>query len=696
VTLLGLLTIASASPINLRRTKSTICVPAEIIQGAVAPSLNLETSQRVVAEILYGSGLFIPRTEPFGNTFYFNGVSANVRARYDQSDRLIRLAQVIQNRATFNPSTRVLSREQFIDWLEDQSDCPPVAMNVMCTPQPQITCPFDKPYRNVDGTCNNLLRPYLGSAETPYSRLLPALYEDDIHAIKRGVSGNELPQPRIIATKLFENSAPPPTPPSGVIPNSGSIFYAQMIVHDFAGAREKSTAQSGPGTQCCTADRSKVLSPELTSSVCQAIRVPEDDAFYSQHQVACLNFLRSFTIPTENCEITAAQQSNTITHFIDGSFVYGSSEAQLNSFRSFVGGQFILSNNVLPPSATGGFTAGDGRVGQTPNLVVYHSVYYREHNRVASALSVINPAWDDERLFQEARRIVIAQIQHSTYDELLPVFIGEDAAQNEGLLCRGTGYCDCYSAGVDPSCINEYTTGPSRLLHFFVPNLINSISAAGVTTERQLSSIFGQGALANTEYTPILRGMLQQGMKMAGGFPFQLLNLMFRGTTPAGLDLLSADINRGRDHGIPSYASIREYCGLGAVNSFEDLAPLISAENIEKLRELYDDARDIDLIVGAGIENYDGFVTPTSRCLHVEQHKRFMCGDRYFYTSSTSPRPFTLAQLNALKADTFARLLCQNTDITSAPANAFLTSGPGNPEVLCSSVSNLDLTLWRE
>ena len=55
-----------------------------------------------------------------------------------------------------------------------------------------------------------------------------------------------------------------------------------------------------------------------------------------------------------------------------------------------------------------------------------HILFVREHNRIAKFLHHLNPTWSDERLFQEARKIVIAHIQHITYNEWLPVLFSEE------------------------------------------------------------------------------------------------------------------------------------------------------------------------------------------------------------------------------------------------------------------------------
>ena len=86
------------------------------------------------------------------------------------------------------------------------------------------------------------------------------------------------------------------------------------------------------------------------------------------------------------------------------------------------------------------FKAGDVRVNEHPALVAMHTLWMRQHNRLARELSEINPHWNDEQTYQETRRIVGAQIQHVTYNEFLPVILGKEAMDHYNLLPQQMGF----------------------------------------------------------------------------------------------------------------------------------------------------------------------------------------------------------------------------------------------------------------
>ena len=88
-------------------------------------------------------------------------------------------------------------------------------------------------------------------------------------------------------------------------------------------------------------------------------------------------------------------------------------------FAIHISCMYVIMNN-FPLS-------GDVRVNEHPSLVAMHTLWVRQHNRLARELAELNPHWNDEQIFQETRRIVGAQIQHITYNEFLPVMLGKEA-----------------------------------------------------------------------------------------------------------------------------------------------------------------------------------------------------------------------------------------------------------------------------
>nr|CAH7728346.1 unnamed protein product [Callosobruchus chinensis] len=115
-----------------------------------------------------------------------------------------------------------------------------------------------------------------------------------------------------------------------------------------------------------------------------------------------------------------------------------------------------------------GFSLGDTRVNQNPQLTILQVVLLREHNRLASALAAINPHWDDETLFQEARKINIAQHQYITYYEWLPIYIGYGNSLKNRIIYQTADFVNDYDDSVDPSILNEHATAAFRFFHSLI------------------------------------------------------------------------------------------------------------------------------------------------------------------------------------------------------------------------------------
>ena len=116
--------------------------------------------------------------------------------------------------------------------------------------------------------------------------------------------------------------------------------------------------------------------------------------------------------------------------------MYSSDDDSLTALRALDGtGKLLTSeNDLLPINAdTTEEFAGDIRAREMPGLAAMHTLFVREHNRVCDLIANANSGLDEDTIFENARRIVIAEMQNVVYGEYLPVVLGDEAMRDGGL-----------------------------------------------------------------------------------------------------------------------------------------------------------------------------------------------------------------------------------------------------------------------
>lgn len=126
------------------------------------------------------------------------------------------------------------------------------------------------------------------------------------------------------------------------------------------------------------------------------------------------------------------------------------------------------------------FESGDTRGNENLHLTAMHLLWARQHNHLAGGLRAVNPHWDDERLFQEARRLLAAQLQHITFNEFLVTLLGEEYTREVGIrspaqademdvMGGGDAQADTYDERVDASIANVFAACAFRFAHTLIP-----------------------------------------------------------------------------------------------------------------------------------------------------------------------------------------------------------------------------------
>jgi len=561
-------------------------------------------------------------------------------------------------------------------------------------------------FRTIDGSGNNLANPAWGEAETalvrirdvlvdPLSGFNPALlapaYEDGIDAPRGmidpnnppGIGTSILPNPRDISNHVSAQGDR--SRPNTRHATDWLWQWGQFIDHDIS--LEEPQPTSDP-----------LLIPVQPIDAATG----EPDPLFNP-AFPFLPFRRNDPAPGTGAGTgVPREQVNALTAYIDGSQVYGSDAARADFLRTMdgtgmlktttaAGGETLLPlnravdpfPNANPPLQPGDtppppedlFLAGDPRSNEQVGLTAVHTLFVREHNHWADQIAgrpdlgqlVIdagldpgNPSDVGEVIYQISRKIVGAEIQAITYNEFLPLLIGP------GALPEYQGYDPAINASIS----NEFANAAYRVGHTLLsPEIELGVPAAGGQTSIKLrDGFFNPQFVKDNGVDSLILGLASQEAQDVDGFVIDEVRNFLFAEGNGGLDLAAVNIQRGRDHGLPSYNDMREGLGLPRVTSFGEITsdPLIAA----RLEAAYPTVDEIDLWPGAISEDEvgGGLVGETLRLILADQFLRSRDGDRFFYLND----PHLLALVPELPQTRLSDVILRNTSIASIQGNVFV------------------------
>lgn len=519
--------------------------------------------------------------------------------------------------------------------------------------------------RTIDGSDNNAANPTWGQAGAPLLRLSPVDYPDDGSGATMLLPPDR-PNARAISNKISSQVSP--------LDNSrgmtnGVWQWGQFIDHDI----DLTGAAASNGSML-------ILSPS------------------DPYGVEMIPFNRSNYDSGTGSVGNPRQQINQITSYLDGSVVYGSDLSRASALRTGINGTLKMSGagSMLPLStddaALGGvfmddgglgasplFVAGDVRANEQIGLTAIQTLFAREHNRLAGHLKTNNPGWDDDQIYQTARKIVGAEVQAITYNEFLPAILGSYAPRAQDYV---------YDGNLNATIATEFSTGTFRFGHTMLSSHLYLMGDSGASLGAlSLRESFFNPSVIQNDPSVIDHVLMGLAMTKSQEIDTQLVddvrNFLFTPDAGPGIDLASLNIQRGRDHGLADYNTVRTLFKdlstpdpndlLPAVTSFADITSDVTLQNA--LAELYDTVDNVDLWVGALAEDHipGTSVGPTILASLVDQFTRLRDGDSFFFYGDTGLESLDVKEVMNLESLTFMDIMVWNTDLEGMPPSFFMS-----------------------
>ncbi|EDW13693.1 peroxidase [Drosophila mojavensis] len=586
-------------------------------------------------------------------------------------------------------------------WISSAEHDKPVQQPIKCGVPPQ-NCLNDTKnlhYRSIDGSCNNLLYPEFGIATSRYKRLLRPAYVQN---------GQTVPNARLLSLSLYGEKTV-----MDKFRTVASMQFGQFVAHDIS----QLTTRGAP-RDCCAESRH----PQ-----CQPITLAAGGPIAYNTGKSCLSFARALSDADGICPksgLPYSEKLSVVTAYLDLSSVYGNSPAQNQRVRRFKGGQLrtVYANGQqwLPVTQNHEGECGinsecyimpDLRNRFTPTIAVLHTIMVREHNRLAEELALLNPHYNDERLYQEARKINIAQYQKITYYDYLVAVLGSAYTNMNGLTYPyseySTDYVNDYDESVNPNPYAEFSAAAFRYSHTQISGWFSMVSSDRYANQTlRLSDFFETPETirllsSNYNFADLVRGMATQLQKRADSNIDREIKHFFNRKVfeEFGSDLKSLDIQRARDFGLPSYNDLREFCGLRRAHEWSEFVTEIPREKINLLRKLYASPADVELSVGGTLEFHvpGSLFGPTLQCVVGKQFQNTRRGDRFFFERENHLSGFSRSQLAEIRKISLASLFCNNVQsLHYIQPNVFIFPNTRNILISCNDIPQLDLTKWQD